>query len=110
MVRETLIRNGASITDTALELAVPVSDLRKLCFAVPRLMDAALEHEEGPLDLAEKNLDEALRSEDPRRKDAVSMFVLRNSARARRRGWITSSSGSVDLSINSGTQPREGDF
>jgi hypothetical protein len=32
---------------------------------------------------------------------------LRNSARAKRRGWIPSSSASVDLNINSNLPPRE---
>jgi hypothetical protein len=45
-------------------------------------------------------VDEALKSNDSRRSDAAAYFVLRNSAKARRRGWITSSSASVDLNAN----------
>jgi TCP-1/cpn60 chaperonin family len=56
--------------------------LRRLLWA---RTDAAAEIEERRLDLAEKNIFEALRSEDPRRRDAASMFTLRNSARAKRR-------------------------
>jgi hypothetical protein len=70
-------------------------------------MDAAAEIEERRLDLAEKNIFEALRSDDPRRRDAASMFTLRNSARAKRRGWIPSSSASVDLNINANLPPRQ---
>ena len=55
----------------------------------PKLADAAVEIEERRLDLAEKNIYEALGSDDPRRRDAASMFTIRNSHRARRRGWIT---------------------
>jgi hypothetical protein len=43
MVREALIRNGARVSNAAGELRVPISDLRKLCLAVPRLMDVAFE-------------------------------------------------------------------
>ena len=39
------------------------------------------------------------------RQHAVSFFVLRNSARAKRRGWITSSVAAVDLSIQSSQRP-----
>ena len=53
--------------------------------------------EERRLDLAEKNIYEALRSDDPRRRDAASMFTIRNSHRARRRGWITASTSAAEL-------------
>jgi hypothetical protein len=32
--------------------------------------------------------------------------VLRNTARAKRRGWIVSASGGVDVTINTGLPPR----
>ena len=57
--------------------------------------------EERRLDLAEKNIFEALQSDDPRRRDAASMFTIRNSAKARRRGWITSAaSADVNVDVN----------
>ena len=46
-----------------------------------------------------------LTSEDSRRRDAASFFVVRNSARAKRRGWITSASAGVDVNVN--LPPRE---
>jgi hypothetical protein len=52
--------------------------------------------------MAEKNIYEALRSDDPRRRDAASMFTIRNSHRARRRGWITSSTSAAELSVSMG--------
>jgi hypothetical protein len=55
---------------------------------------------EARIDKAEKNIAEALDSEDSRRRDAASFFVVRNSAKARRRGWITSASAGVDVTIN----------
>jgi hypothetical protein len=64
--------------------------------------------EEWPLRLAEKNIFEALKSDDPRRRDAAAMFTIRNSARARRRGWITTSTSVAELSISTGANdPRE---
>jgi hypothetical protein len=63
---------------------------------------------EARLDTSEKNIAEALKSEDSRRRDAASFFVLRNTARARRRGWITTSTSVAELSISSGgNAPRE---
>jgi hypothetical protein len=58
------------------------------------------------LDLAEKNIYEALRSDDPRRRDAASMFTIRNRHRARKRGWITSSTSVAELSINASAPAR----
>jgi hypothetical protein len=34
-------------------------------------------------------------------------FVLRNTARAKRRGWIVSASGGVHVTINSNLPPRQ---
>jgi hypothetical protein len=56
--------------------------------------------EERRLDKAEKTINEALDSEDPRTRLAASMFTLRNSHRARRRGWLTSTTGFADLSVS----------
>jgi hypothetical protein len=58
------------------------------------------------LDTAEKNIHEALHSDDSRRRDAASFFVVRNSARARKRGWITSSSSTVDVAVTANVQQR----
>ena len=55
--------------------------------------------EERRLDLAEKNVYQALTSDDPSRRDAASFFTLRNSGKAKRRGWITSASAGDDLSM-----------
>jgi hypothetical protein len=77
-------------------------------WANPQLTDAAVEIEERRLDLAEKNIYEALRSDDSRRRDAASFFVIRNSHRARKRGWITTSTSVAELSISTSTTgPRE---
>jgi hypothetical protein len=75
-------------------------------WANPNLQDQALEVVEARLDTAEANIHEALHSEDNRRRDAASFFVVRNSARAKRRGWITSSSAGVDVTLNNNIQSR----
>jgi hypothetical protein len=104
---EVLSRHGVNVSEAADELGVASADLRRLLWARPQLTDAAVEIEERRLDLAEKNIYEALRSDDSRRRDAASFFVIRNSHRARRRGWITTSTTTAELSISaSATGPR----
>jgi hypothetical protein len=96
---EALARHGCNVTDAAAEFSVPASDLRRLLWSNSKLQDAAFEVVEARLDTAEKNIAEALTSDDSRRRDAASFFVLRNTARAKRRGWITSASASVDVNV-----------
>ena len=86
VVIEVPSRHGINVSEAAAELGVASADLRRLLCAKPHLTDMAVEIEERRLDLAEKNIYEALRSDDSRRRDAASMFTIRNSARARRRG------------------------
>jgi hypothetical protein len=74
-------------------------------WANPKLAEAAAEIEERRLDLAERNIFEALISDDPRRRDAASMFTIRNTHRARKRGWITASTSAAELSISAGAHP-----
>jgi hypothetical protein len=102
-VVEALGRNACNVTDAAQDLGVPASDLRRLMWSRPRLQDQAFEVVEARLDKAEKNIAEALHSDDPRMRVAASMFTLRNSVRAKRRG-ITSSAAAVDLTISAGPQ------
>jgi hypothetical protein len=93
-------RHAINVSEAAFELGVGSGDLRRLLWANPKLADAAVEIEERRLDLAEKNIYEALRSNDPRRRDAASIFTIRNSHRARRRGWITTATSAAELSIS----------
>ena len=106
VVVEVLARHACNVTDAARDLGVPPSDLRRLLWANPKLQDEAFEVVEARLDLAEKNIAEALNSDDSRRRDAASFFVVRNSVRAKRRGWITSSVASVDMTVNANPPPR----
>ena len=70
-----------------------------------RLADAALEAVELRLDDAEANLSEALRCGDPRRRDSVSMFMLRNVQRAAMRGYAVAASAARSVR---GRMPRTG--
>jgi hypothetical protein len=106
VVVEVLSRHGVNVSDAAAELGVASGDLRRLLWANPKLLDAAVEMEERRLDLAERNIFEALRSDDSRRRDAASFFVIRNTAKAKRRGWIVSTSAGVDLTLNNNIQAR----
>ena len=106
-VGEVLVKHGANVRNAAAELGVPTSDLRQLTLVNQTLINAAYEAEELRLDRAEAAFEEALKSDDSRRKDAAAYFILRNSSRAKRRGWITSSSASVDLNINANLPPRQ---
>jgi hypothetical protein len=65
----------------------------------PDLQDQAFEVVEARLDKAERNIHEALYSDDPRMRVASSMFTIRNTARAKRRGWITNAAASVEVNI-----------
>ena len=56
--------------------------------------------------LGQPCLMELLATDDSRRRDAASMFTLRNSAKARRRGWITTTSASVDMNIGANAPPQ----
>jgi hypothetical protein len=99
IVSVALIRHDANIRNAARVLGVPSGDLRKLVLADQRLADAALEAVELRLDDAEANLSEALHCDDPRRRDAVSMFILRNTQRASKRGYaVAASAASLEVS------------
>jgi hypothetical protein len=106
VVVATLSRHAVNISDAASELGVASGDLRKLLLAKPHLTDMAVELEERRLDLAERNIYEASRSDDSRRRDAASFFVIRNSHRARKRGWITTSTSVAELSVTANAPAR----
>jgi hypothetical protein len=106
VVVETLSRHAVNVSEAAAELGVGSADLRRLLWARPQLADAAVEIEERRLDLAERNIFEALKSDDPRRRDAASMFTIRNSHRARKRGWITTSTSAAELSVTAAAPAR----
>ena len=101
IVAAALIRNDANVRNTARALGVPSSDLRKLVLIDQQLADAALEAVELRLDDAEANLSEALRCGDPRRRDSVSMFMLRNMQRAAKRGYtVSASAASLEVNVD----------
>ena len=105
VVAAALIRNDANVRNAARALDVPSGDLRKLVLADQRLADAALEAVELRLDDAEANLCEALHCGDPRRRDAVSMFMLRHTQRASKRGYAVAASA-ASLEVGDQAPPR----
>ena len=106
VVAETLVKHAANVKSAAAELRVPASDLRQLTMVNQALIRAALEAEELRLDEAEANVLEALRSDDSRRRDAASYFIIKNSVRSKQRGWIPSSAASVDVALAADLPPR----
>ena len=103
IVSAALIGHDANVRNTARALGVPSGDLRKLVLVDQRLADAALEAVELRLDAAEANLSEALHCGDPRRRDAISMFMLRNVQRAAKRGYAVATSA-ASLEVGFGDQ------
>jgi hypothetical protein len=100
IVAAALLRNDANVRNTARALGVSSCDLRRLVLADQRQADAALEAVELRLDDAEANLCEALHCGDPRRRDAVSMFMLRNTQRAAKRGYaVAASAASLEVGL-----------
>ena len=104
--RANLAKGSINVGEAASELGVGSADLRRLLWANPKLTDAAVEIEERRPDKAEANIFEALHSDNPRRRDAASMFTIRNSHRARKRGWITTSTGAAELSVTTNAPTR----
>ena len=106
IIEAALIRNDASIRNAARDLNVPSADLRKLVLLDQRLKDVSTEAVELDLDASEANLREGLRSDDPKRRDAISMFFLRNVARAAKRGYAAAASAaSLEVSLGE-REPR----
>ncbi len=106
IIEAALIRNDASIRNAARDLNVPSADLRKLMLLDQRLADASTEAVELQLDECEANLREGLRSDDPKRRDAISMFFLRNVHRAAKRGYaVAASAASLEVSLGE-REPR----
>ena len=106
VVIEVLSRHAVNVSEAARELEVNSADLRRLLWARPQMAAAAAEMEERRLDIAERNILEALTSDDPRMRMASAMFTVRYSAKARKRGWITNSSASVDANAVADAEPR----
>ena len=82
-----LIRASGNVSTAAKALKVPVRDLRLLTYAVPELIDAALEAEEMAIEEAQALLFKALRGGDMRRRIRAAGLFLRATAAGRRRGF-----------------------
>jgi hypothetical protein len=94
-----LVSTNVNVTEAAKKLRVPSVDLRRLFYAVPELVELAIDKEERRLDRAEAILERELASEDPRYSAAAAYFVLKQSKRASERGWRQPN---VEVVVNSG--------
>jgi hypothetical protein len=81
-----LSRHNLNVTEAARDLDVPSADLRELLRANPQYRAAAVERMEHFVDLAEANIYEGLKSDDPRVRFSAGCFVVRYSGRAGERG------------------------
>ena len=100
IVIAALSRHECNVSNAAADLGVSSSDLRRLMWATPTLQDQAFEVVEARLDQAEANIAEALRCNDPRMRMAASMFMLRNTQRAAKRGYaVAASAASLEVSL-----------
>jgi hypothetical protein len=76
LVEHALTKHRASVAPAAKELGVPVSDLRRLTWAKPDLLDTALDEMEAVVARAEGILIEMLDSDDPRRQERAVDKIL----------------------------------
>jgi hypothetical protein len=102
---EVLVKHGANVRSAAAELGGPTSDLRRLTLVNQALINAAYEAEELRLD-RRRPRSTRRSAVTSRRRDAAAYFILRNSSRAKRRGWVITANASVDVNLNSHSQPR----
>ena len=104
--RANLAKGSINVGEAASELGVGSADLRRLLWANPKLTDAAVEIEERRLDLAEKNIYEALQSDDlaDATRRGCSPFAI--AIALVKRGWITTSTSSAELSVTANAPAR----
>jgi hypothetical protein len=76
LVEKTLTKHQANVAAAAKELGVPVSDLRRLTWAKPALLETALDEMEAVVARAEGVLIEMLDSDDPRRRERAVDKIL----------------------------------
>jgi hypothetical protein len=90
----------------AQELGVRSSEIRRLAMSNQTLRDLVHERIDDRNELAQANIEGDLMSDDWRRRQAASFFVLRNSVRAKLLGWVTAST-TVDVDVDAGFEPAQ---
>jgi hypothetical protein len=88
-VGEALTRAGGGVCAAAKALSIAPPALRRLIYARPELLDAALEAEERALGEAEAVVVAAIRAGDMSRRIRAAGLFLRATAAGRRRGFGT---------------------
>jgi hypothetical protein len=76
LVEQALTKHRANVAAAAKELGVPVSDLRRLTWAKPDLLQTALDEMTVVVARAEGVLIEMLASDDPRRPERAADKIL----------------------------------
>jgi hypothetical protein len=76
LVEQALTKHQANVAAAAKELGVPVSELRRLTWAKPHLLETALDEMAVVVARAEGALIEMLDSPDPRRRERAAERLL----------------------------------
>jgi hypothetical protein len=102
-VARVLVKHRANVSAAAKALKVSSSDLRRLTWSHPRLIELALEEAHRLVDRAEAKLVEALDGDHPDRALSAATYILSHFSVARERGW--SRHGGVDGSHDLYSRP-----
>ena len=86
-VERVLVKHHINVAAAAKELGVSSTDLRRMTWSVPRLIEAALEENERLVDEAQDRLQQALYGDNLQRSLAAATFILSHHRAARARGW-----------------------
>ena len=89
LVEEVLTRHEGHAHNAAIELGVPLSALRKLTWAIPRLQDVAFTETEHLLDDAEAVVRQVVRGGNIERALRAAALVLIRHRGGRARGYIS---------------------
>ena len=87
VVARVLVKHRANVSAAAKALKVSSSDLRRLTWSHPRLIELALEEAHRLVDRAEARLVEALDGDHKDRAQAAATYILSHFSVARERGW-----------------------
>jgi hypothetical protein len=93
VVARVLVKHRANVSAAAKALKVSSSDLRRLTWSHPRLIELALEEAHRLVDRAEAKLREALDGDHADRALAAATYILSHSSAARERGWCRAGGG-----------------
>ena len=101
IVAAALIRHDANVRNAARALGVPAVICVSWCWSISAWRTPRSKPSSCGSTTPRPICSEALRCGDPRRRDSVSMFMLRNVQRASKRGYaVAASAASLEMNIN----------